>query len=75
MIMEHEFAGKVALVTEGARAFGISGTEAEARLIAATALEKRPGRPSDLSPVALFLASAASGWMTGGILSVAGGLR
>jgi 3-oxoacyl-[acyl-carrier protein] reductase len=61
--------------TEGARAFGISGSEAEARLIAATPLEKRPGRPSDLSPVALFLASTASGWMTGEILSVGGGLR
>jgi len=44
-------------------------------LIAATPLEKRPGRPSDLSPVALFLASAASAWMTGEILSVSGGLR
>lgn len=60
--------------TEGTRAFGISGSEAEARLIAATPLG-RAGRPSDLSPVALFLASAASGWMTGEILSVAGGLR
>ncbi|HTO60407.1 MAG TPA: SDR family oxidoreductase [Bradyrhizobium sp.] len=44
-------------------------------MIAATPLEKRPGRPSDLSPVALFLASAASAWMTGEILSVSGGLR
>ena len=61
--------------TEGARAFGIRGTEAEAQLIAAPPLEKRPGLPSDISPVALFLASAASAWMTGEILSVAGGLR
>jgi 3-oxoacyl-[acyl-carrier protein] reductase len=61
--------------TEGARAFGIPGSAAEARLIAATPLEKRPGRPSDLSPVALFLASAASAWMTGEILSVSGGMR
>lgn len=61
--------------TEGARAFGIAGSEAEARLIAATPLDKRPGRPSDLSPVALFLASAASAWMTGEILTVSGGLR
>jgi 3-oxoacyl-[acyl-carrier protein] reductase len=61
--------------TEGARAFGIQGSEAEARLLAATPLAKRPGQPMDLSPVALFLASAASAWMTGEILSVAGGLR
>jgi 3-oxoacyl-[acyl-carrier protein] reductase len=61
--------------TEGARAFGISGSAAEARLLAATPLEKRAGRPSDLAPVALFLASAASAWMTGEILSVSGGLR
>jgi len=61
--------------TEGARAFGIKGTEAEAQLLAATPLEKRPGHPSDLSPVAIFLASGASAWMTGEILTVSGGLR
>lgn len=61
--------------TEGARAIGVKGSELEARLIAATPLEKRPGRPSDLSPVALFLASHASAWMTGDILTVSGGYR
>lgn len=61
--------------TEGSRAFGLPGSAAEARLIAATPLEKRPGRAEDLSPVALFLASAASAWITGEILSVSGGLR
>jgi 3-oxoacyl-[acyl-carrier protein] reductase len=61
--------------TEGARAFGVPGTEAEAQLLEATPLEKRPGRPSDLSPVALFLASRGSAWMTGEILTVSGGLR
>ncbi len=61
--------------TEGARSFGVPGSEAEARLLAATPLGKRPGRPSDLSPVALFLASPASAWMTGEILTVSGGLR
>jgi len=60
--------------TEGARAFGLPGSEAEARLIAATPLG-RAGRPSDLADVALFLASAASQWMTGEILTVSGGLR
>ena len=61
--------------TEGARALGIKGTAAEARLLAATPLAKRPGIPSDLSPVAVFLASKASAWMTGEILTVSGGLR
>ena len=59
--------------TEGAGAFGIKGTEAETQLLAATPLEKRPGHPSDLSPVAIFLASGASAWMTGEILTVSGG--
>ena len=61
--------------TEGARAIGVKGSELEARLIAATPLEKRPGHPSDLSPVALFLASQASSWVTGEIITVAGGQR
>jgi 3-oxoacyl-[acyl-carrier protein] reductase len=61
--------------TEGARAVGVKGSEQEAQLIAATPLEKRPGHPSDLSPVAIFLASRASAWMTGEILTVSGGKR
>lgn len=61
--------------TEGVQAIGIKGTAQEAGFIAATPLEKRPGHPSDLSPVALFLASPASGWMTGDILTVSGGYR
>jgi 3-oxoacyl-[acyl-carrier protein] reductase len=61
--------------TEGARAIGVKGSEQEAHLLAATPLEKRPGHPSDLSPVAIFLASRASAWMTGEILTVSGGQR
>ena len=61
--------------TEGARAVGVQGSEEEAKLIGATPLEKRPGHPSDLSPVAIFLASRASAWMTGEILTVSGGKR
>ncbi len=61
--------------TEGARAIGVKGSEQEAQLIAATPLEKRPGHPSDLSPVAIFLASGASAWVTGEILTVSGGKR
>ena len=55
--------------TEGARAIGVKGSEQEAQLIATTPLEKRPGHPSDLGPVAIFLASRASAWMTGEILT------
>lgn len=61
--------------TEGARAVGMKGSAAEAQLLAATPLEKRAGRPSDLSPVAVFLASAASAWMTGDVITVSGGMR
>jgi 3-oxoacyl-[acyl-carrier protein] reductase len=60
--------------TEGARAFGVRGSELEARLIAGTPL-RRAGVPSDFGPVAVFLASDASGWITGETLSVSGGLR
>ena len=61
--------------TEGARAFGISGSQAEAVLLAATPLASRPGGPNDIGPVGVFLASSASAWMTGEILTVSGGLR
>jgi 3-oxoacyl-[acyl-carrier protein] reductase len=61
--------------TEGARAIGVKGSAQEAELIATTPLAKRPGVPSDLSPVAIFLASRASAWMTGEILTVSGGRR
>lgn len=61
--------------TEGARAIGVKGSAKETELIATTPLAKRPGHPSDLSPVAVFLASRASAWMTGEILTVSGGRR
>ncbi len=36
--------------TEGSRAFGIAGSEAEAKLLASTPLAQRPGQPSDIRP-------------------------
>ncbi len=60
--------------TEGARAFGVPGSALETQLLAATPL-RRAGLPSDFGPVAVFLASDASGWMTGEILTVSGGMR
>jgi 3-oxoacyl-[acyl-carrier protein] reductase len=60
--------------TEGARAFGVMGTEWEKQLIAATPLG-RVGLPSDLAPVAVFLASDASAWLTGELIAASGGLH
>jgi len=60
--------------TEGARAFGVLGTEWEKQLIAATPLG-RVGLPSDLAPVAVFLASDASAWLTGELIAASGGMQ
>jgi 3-oxoacyl-[acyl-carrier protein] reductase len=35
----------------------------------------RTGQPSDIAPVAVFLASLDSAWITGEIIAVAGGNR
>jgi 3-oxoacyl-[acyl-carrier protein] reductase len=35
----------------------------------------RFGQPDDIAPVAVFLASPASGWLTGEVLVASGGLR
>ncbi|MEI9929491.1 MAG: glucose 1-dehydrogenase [Rhizomicrobium sp.] len=60
--------------TEGAALLGVKGTAWETKLLADTPLG-RPGLPSDFGPVAVFLASEASGWITGQMISVSGGLR
>jgi 3-oxoacyl-[acyl-carrier protein] reductase len=60
--------------TEGSRTFGVMGTEWEKQLIAATPLG-RVGLPSDLAPVAVFLASDASAWLTGEIIAASGGMH
>jgi 3-oxoacyl-[acyl-carrier protein] reductase len=49
-----------------------AGTRSQ--IIARTALG-RFGEPEDIGPVAVFLASPSSGWMTGEILQAAGGFR
>ncbi|WAS96463.1 SDR family NAD(P)-dependent oxidoreductase [Nannocystis punicea] len=63
-----------AVDTEGARTLGISGTDFEKQLIAGTPLG-RIGQVDDIATVAVFLASPASGWLTGEIISASGGLR
>ncbi|MDC0716532.1 SDR family NAD(P)-dependent oxidoreductase [Nannocystis bainbridge] len=60
--------------TEGARTLAVIGSEFERQMVAATPLG-RVGQPDDIAAVALFLASPASGWLTGEILTASGGLR
>jgi len=63
-----------AVETEGTHAVGIIGSDLEAQMIAQTPLG-RLGQPSDIAPVAVFLASPESFWITGEIIAVAGGNR
>jgi len=60
--------------TEGLRATGISGSDFQRQLEAQTPLG-RIGRPQDIAPAVVFLASAESAWITGENLYVSGGLR
>jgi 3-oxoacyl-[acyl-carrier protein] reductase len=58
--------------TEGVRSMGIIGSEFEKQMVARTPLG-RLGQPDDIASVAVFLASPASGWMTGETIAVGGG--
>lgn len=60
--------------TEGVQAAGISGSDFQKQLEAQTPLG-RSGQPEDIAPIAVFLASADSGWLTGELLLASGGLR
>jgi 3-oxoacyl-[acyl-carrier protein] reductase len=60
--------------TEGTHTGGIVGSDFEKQMIAQTPLG-RFGQPEDIAPVAVFLASPASGWLTGEVLHASGGLR
>jgi len=51
---------------------GVIGSDFEKQLIARTPLG-RLGQPDDITPVAVFLASTASSWMTGETIAVGGG--
>ena len=59
--------------TEGTHATGIIGNDFEKQSVARTPLG-RTGRPDDIAPVAVFLASDESRWVTGDMLAVSGGL-
>jgi len=60
--------------TEGTHTAGIIGGEMEAQMVAQTPLG-RIGQPEDIARVAVFLASADAGWVTGELIQTAGGLR
>jgi 3-oxoacyl-[acyl-carrier protein] reductase len=60
--------------TEGAHAAGFVGSDFIKQAVAQTPLG-RVGQPSDFAPIAVFLASDDSAWLTGETLLVSGGLR
>ncbi len=60
--------------TEGLHAAGISGSDFQKQAEAQTPLG-RIGRPEDIAPAVVFLASAESAFITGETLSISGGLR
>jgi len=60
--------------TEGVHTSGIIGSDFQKQLEAQTPLG-RIAQPDDIAPIAVFLASADSGWLTGETLLASGGLR
>jgi len=60
--------------TEGVHAAGFIGTDFQKGFEAQTPLG-RIGQPADITPLAVFLASGDSGWLTGETLVASGGLR
>ena len=60
--------------TEGNRTAGVIGSDFQKQYEAQTPLG-RIGQPEDIGPIAVFLASADSGWLTGETLLASGGLR
>jgi 3-oxoacyl-[acyl-carrier protein] reductase len=60
--------------TEGVRAAGFIGSDFQRQFEAQTPLG-RIAKPDDIAPIAVFLASADSGWLTGETLLASGGLR
>jgi 3-oxoacyl-[acyl-carrier protein] reductase len=60
--------------TEGTVAAGVIGSDWEKELVADTPLG-RIGQPNDIAPLATFLASDDSSWLTGELITASGGLR
>ncbi len=62
------------VITEGFQAAGFAGGDFEKNTIQQTPLG-RSGLPEDIAPVAVFLASEDSAWITGETLLASGGMR
>ena len=60
--------------TEGTHEIGLAGGDFEREVVARTPLG-RFGQPTDIAPVAVFLASPESGWLTGEVVTASGGYR
>jgi 3-oxoacyl-[acyl-carrier protein] reductase len=60
--------------TEGTQSAGIIGSDFDKGFVAQTPLG-RIGQPDDISPAAVFLASADSKYMTGQTVNISGGIR
>jgi 3-oxoacyl-[acyl-carrier protein] reductase len=60
--------------TEGTHTAGIIGSDFEKQMVSRTSLG-RLGQPDDIAPIAVFLASQQSQWVTGEVLAVSGGFR
>jgi 3-oxoacyl-[acyl-carrier protein] reductase len=60
--------------TEGTHTAGIVGSDFAKQMVAQTPLG-RFGQPGDIAPVAVFLASGDSAWLTGEIIRASGGLQ
>ena len=60
--------------TEGTVSTGMLGSDLEKTLIAQAPLG-RTGKVTDIAPIAVFLASSDSGWLTGEQLLATGGIR
>lgn len=60
--------------TEGVHASGIIGSDFQKQFEAQTPLG-RIAQPADIAPIAVFLASQDSGWLTGETVLASGGLR
>ena len=60
--------------TEGTTSQGIIGSDFEANAVAQTPLG-RYAEPEDIAPLAVFLASTDSSWLTGELITASGGLR
>ncbi len=60
--------------TEGTNSAGLVGSEFEKQAISQTPIG-RIGKPEDIANLAVFLASDESSWMSGELITVAGGMR